>query len=217
MDGRTKGCLTAAAFTVVGGTLLCGGSCVVGVLWGPGWALSTIVQDEPSAFEAVLDTQSTADQIVERLNVELTETRTTRVNAAQLNTLASNSIGDEDGKVAFTFDGQHSLFEFSGNMGEDGEQAWLNGAVGGTFAMEKGRFTDASMDVVRLGSWDFSSQVKGQPIVTNLNQSMAEQRSENADFAVFLDAMEKVAVENDALTITTNDNWEAAVEAMANQ
>ena len=215
MDRGAKGCLAAAAFTVVGGTLLCGGSCVVGVLWGPAWALSTIVQEEPSAFEAVLDNQSTADQIVERLNVELTETRTTRVTAAQLNTLASDFIRDEDGKVAFTFDGQHGLFEFSGNMGENGEQAWINGALGGTFAMEKGQFTTADFDVARVGSWDVSSLITGAPMVADLNRFMDEQRSENVDFAAMQDAIEKLAVENDELTITTNDHWEAAVEAMA--
>ena len=52
-------------------------------------------------------------------------------------------------------------------------------------------------------------------MVADLNRFMDEQRSENVDFAAMQDAIEKLAVENDELTITTNDHWEAAVEAMA--
>ncbi len=86
---------------------------------------------------------------------------------------------------------------------------FLNVQVQSGFEMERGWFTDFTVEEMKLGTWDLGQYVRGQQLAENANQSMANQRSQDPDVARALDQIDHLWLEDGALWVElAPDGWD---------
>ena len=78
-------------------------------------------------------------------------------------------------------------------------KGYVNVIFGGSFALERGWFTDVRIDHANLSSWDLAPYMRGQQLAQNANQSLANQKSQDPSLQGELDRFEKVWTEGGTL------------------
>ncbi len=78
---------------------------------------------------------------------------------------------------------------------------YFNLQLQGAFAIQQGWFTDMRLSRVIVSEHDWSSFVAGQQLTQQANQSLANERAKDANFAMLLDSIDHLRVEDGAYVL----------------
>ncbi|MEZ4239288.1 MAG: hypothetical protein R3F59_24670 [Myxococcota bacterium] len=171
--------LGAAALLFVGGALLLGGGLVAGVAWAPTLAWRWFTEDAPLADASTALDPAARVELAMRVCPSLMLGLPVALTGDEVVALLAFGEAGPTAPVRLAVDDQGYATLRASIAAEDGR--YLNVVAGGSFALDGGWMSSATVDELRVGPLELGGYVAGQELAMDVNQQLARQRAEDAD------------------------------------